>query len=362
MKTLRTVLMFAGAIMAFFMGAAFSTGQEVLMYYVAWGREMFLIIALIFGILLWSSYSFAYVASKHPFKTNSEIFHFYCGKVLGTFYDYFSVVFCYACYIFMIAAAGTTANQQFGIPPYVVSIVISAVVLVTVSLGLKKITSILGFIGKITLVAVIAVSVITILRNYHSIPENYAAINSGNLFGMTKSMAINPVANAMNYMGTVIIWFITFISMLVSNNYNQRNEIKKGIILASVLIAICVSCSVFAMLSVVEKVGSSSIPNLVLAEEIYKPFAYVFAVVITMGTYTASTPLMWTCVSRFSTEKSLKAKVLTSVLSVCALVITLFVPYRTLVNYILNIGGYLTYVLYAMILITDFKVFSERFH
>ena len=47
-------------------------------------------------------------------------------------------------------------------------------------------------------------------------------------------------------------------------------------------------------------------------------------------------------------------------LGVIGVVIALFVPYKTLMNYVMNVGGMLAYVMFAFVLWTDIRMFRER--
>ena len=49
------MMIYAGAVMSLLIGAAFATGQEVLMYFVAWGDEMFIVVSVILAIIIWLS-------------------------------------------------------------------------------------------------------------------------------------------------------------------------------------------------------------------------------------------------------------------------------------------------------------------
>lgn len=92
MRFSRTMV-YAGAVMSLLIGAAFATGQEVMMYFVAWGGDMFLVIAIVLVILVWLSLSFAEAGARYAFKRNEEIFTFFCGKYFGKLYDYFTAIF-----------------------------------------------------------------------------------------------------------------------------------------------------------------------------------------------------------------------------------------------------------------------------
>ena len=354
------MMIYAGAVMSLLIGAAFATGQEVLMYFVAWGDEMFIVVSVILAIIIWVSLSFAVAGSHHDFQKNEEIFTFFCGKYFGKFYDYFTVVFSYACYLFMIGGVGSTMKEQFGMPNIVGVVGLSIVVILTVSLGLQKITDILGCLGTVLLVVILLISASTLALNFDQVASNFHAINTlgPEHFGIEKSIAPNAVVNALNYMGTVVIWFVTFITMMAVKS-RRKIDIKAGSVTGSVLFMLALMVVAFAMISVIDLVGASDVPSIIMAGHLWKPLASIFAVIVIAGSFTTAVPLLWTPVSRFAEDGSKKAKILSVALGGLGILIALFVPYKTLMNYIMNIGGMLAYVMYVFIFLADLRMFRE---
>lgn len=60
------------------------------------------------------------------------------------------------------------------------------------------------------------------------------------------------------------------------------------------------------LLFAIDIVGGSNIPNLLLAKSIHPWLANVFSIVIMLGIYTTSVPLMWSVVARFFEEGTSK--------------------------------------------------------
>lgn len=187
------MMIYAGAMMSLLIGAAFATGQEVLMYFVAWGDQMFFIIGIILAVIVWVALSFAIAGSRYHFDRNEDIFRFFCGKYFGKFYDYFTVFFSYACYLFMIGGVGSTMKEQFGLPGVFGIVGLSAVVVLTVTLGLSKITDILGCLGSVLLIVIGIISIGNLIMNIDQVIPNFEAINTmgPEHFGIEKSIAPN---------------------------------------------------------------------------------------------------------------------------------------------------------------------------
>lgn len=97
-------------------------------------------------------------------------------------------------------------------------------------------------------------------------------------------------------------------------------------------------------------VWNADIPNLILAEYIWKPFASIFAVVVFAGIYTTAVPLLYNPCARFSKEGSNQFKILTIVLGILGLIIGLYLPFRVLINIIYVINGYVGAVLIVFML------------
>ena len=104
-------------------------------------------------------------------------------------------------------------------------------------------------------------------------------------------------------------------------------------------------------------VWNADIPNLILAMKIWKPFSAIFAIVVFAGIYTTAVPLLYNPASRFAKEGTSRFKILTVVLAVVGLIVGLFLPFRTLVNVIYVLNGYVGAVLILFMIkknITDF--------
>ena len=105
------VLSFCGACIAFYIGAGFATMQEIIQYVASYGSKLWIVIAVNAAIYIYTDLSFATNGNRLKLKRGGDIYTHYCGKYIGNFFDYFSALFCYACFIVMCGGANAGKHE-----------------------------------------------------------------------------------------------------------------------------------------------------------------------------------------------------------------------------------------------------------
>ena len=140
----KRVIIVAGSFIAFAIGSGFSTGQEILQFFSAFGTFVFIQTILFFVGNLYVNYNFLEAGRIGKFEKASQVFNYFCGKYVGAFFDWFAVVFTYMSFFVMVSGAGATLNQHFGIPTTVGAIIIAALAGVTVMFILISLLTLLA--------------------------------------------------------------------------------------------------------------------------------------------------------------------------------------------------------------------------
>ena len=157
--SLKRVVLLAGALCAYWIGSGFATGQEVLQFFSTSGTKGImaaLIFLVITSVLTYTLYG---IGQKKQFDNPYDVFEYYCGKVLGQVYIWYSVVLVYAIFVVMLAGAGATIHQYYGIQTYIGTGTIALLALGTAVLGVEKLIDIIGVIGPIKIVFVAIVGI-----------------------------------------------------------------------------------------------------------------------------------------------------------------------------------------------------------
>ena len=317
------VIKFAGAVIAFLIGAGFATGQEVLQYFAGYGYEGLLVGAFVLICFVYLCSSFMCAGYDEHFPNTNDIYRYYCGKYIGGFYDYFSIAFIYMSYIVMLGGAGGTFNQYYHLPPAYGAIFMLVVSVGVVILGLGKIVDVIGSIGPIIVLIALGVGAGAIITNPGGIADGVALINSGTL-DPEKFIRVgsNWFMSGFSYVGFCLLWLAAFCAAM-GTKANSKKEAVMGATLGATGFVAGALVLAFGLLTQFESLYASDIPSLILA-----------------GIFTTAVPLLWTVSARFAQEKTTKFYALTAGLGAIACFVALMLPFRKIVNIIYGINGY----------------------
>lgn len=345
------VISYAGAFIAFLIGSGFATGQEVLQYFSGYGLSGILGVIVVFLLFLYVGADFILTGQQMKFEKGNEIYRYYCGNIVGTFYDYFSIAFIYMSFIVMIGGAGATINQQYGLPVAFGGIMIGILAVSTVIFGLGKIVDIIGKIGPAIVVLTIFLGISAILKN----PSGIATANDIIPELTMKRASTNWFYAAGSYVGFCMLWLAAFMAAMGKTSISKR-EALMGSSFGALGFSLGLVIITLGIMANIEQLAGTMVPSLILAENISPLLAIIFSFIVVAGIYTTSVPLLWQVVARFAEEKTNRFRILTVVLAASGVFIGLRVPFDTLVNIIYVINGYVGILLLAFMVVKRVRV------
>ena len=341
------VIMFAGTYIAFLIGSGFATGQEVLQYFTAYGFWGVAGALLMFAVFLYVCLSFIFVGYDNTFEKPNDVYKYYCGKYVGTFFDYFSTLFIYMSYFVMIAGSGATMKQQYGISEVIGAIIMAVLSGTTVAFGLKNIVKVLGKIGPIVVIISIFLGLYAIFTNFEGLSEGNKIVGE---LQKTKA-STNWFFSSLSYIGFCMLWLTAFVAAL-GKQANSKREGGLGIFFGVLGFTLAVIIVSLGLLANIKELANSQIPSLILAAKINPIFATIFSIIVIAGIYTTAVPLLWTASSRvISDDTSSKFKIATAVLAAVGCFIGLKVPFDKLVNIVYVLNGYVGFLLFFIMVI-----------
>lgn len=348
------VINYAGAFIALLIGSGFATGQELLQYFSAWGYAGMAGVVLVFVLMAYVGISFVSAGYHQKFENPNDIYKYYCGKILGTFYDYFSVFFLFLSYTVMIAGAGATFQQHYNMNPMIGSVILMVLAMATVIFGLGRIVDVIGNIGPVIVVIAIVVGIITIATTWQQAQGMSELARQYAEAGEIKTASTSWWLAAGSYVGFCMLWLAAFLAQ-IGKRANSDAEGKLGAFFGAFGFSLATLLMALAILFNITLVKGSQIPSLLLASAIHPILATVFSLIIFAGIYTTSVPLLWTVVARFSKEKTPRFRILTLVLGIIGGIIGALLDFDVLVNYVYVINGYVGMLLLGIMIVRSIQ-------
>lgn len=331
----KQVYSIAGAFIAFLIGSGFATGQEIMQYFVAYGFMGIISAVIVFVLFMYTGVSFVTAGFTHKYTKGNELFLYYCGRRVGKLYDYFSIIFAYMSFFVMIAGAGATLNQQFGLRISFGCISMAVLSIVTVIFGLDNIVNIISKIGPVIATMAILLGLTSIFQNLEGLQNASNIIATLNIMKPTD----NWLFAALLYVGFNILLLSVFMSSI-----GARTKKLKIASIGATFGAIGYSTAIvvisLGIIANIDKTANSQIPSLVLASGINPSIAVIFSLSVFAEIFTTAVPLLWIVSSRIADEGTFQFKMATVILAVLGAAIGLKVPFNKLVNIIYVINGY----------------------
>lgn len=332
----RMIFILAGSTLAYAAGSGYTTGQEAYQYFISFGKQCVLVgifYALILGL---TNIGIVYVSRKAKLNKGSDIYSVLCGKYIGKFYDIFSYIFSFMCYMAMIAGGASTLWGQYGIPRTVGAIIFAVIACATVMLGLMKMIDIIGMIGPIFAVFILIISVAIVIKYGGAIPANLSIIANHEI--ELVQVAPNWFMSALSIGGYTILMFALF-STELTKKYNFKS------LAIGQTIGVCSYCVIdiilsFAFISRIQDVAGQEIPTLILANTLFPGLGKVCGIMICMAIFTTACPLLYAVGSRFAEEKTKKFNTILVVATIAALLIAMLFPFSVIMNFLYNTVGY----------------------
>lgn len=350
---LRRVISVCGACIAYYIGSGFATMQEVIQYEASYGSSFLVVIFVAAVIYVYTNISFACNGNRVALTRGGDIYKVYCGKYIGSFFDWFSALFCYMSFIVMCGGANSTMMQQWGLPNGVGAVILSLAVVLTVSFGLNGILKALRVLGPVIIIFILIIAGVSAVTSFGGYFEGISSVDEG-MYEIEQIGGGNPIASGASYGGFVILWFAAFLGEIGAAG--RLREVNVGMLVSAVCIFGVAAICCIALISNIETTWNADIPALVLANSISPAISFAFAVIIFVGIYTSATPLLWTGVRAISSDGSVRYKIITIIGGAVGCAIACFVPYTPLLNILYGLNGYLGFALIAFMVVNDVRV------
>ena len=333
---LRAAFRLAGAFIAGLIGSGFATGQEVLQFFSSYGWKSFLALAVcLFGFLL-VGHGILRAGQEHKNDPTFQCFLFFCKKPLGTFYLILTPIILLIFLSVMIAGAGSTIYEFFGVRRFIGSAAIAAVALISYLIGFEKLVRIVSAIGPVMIVFLLVVGIVTIIRGSSDVDA---------------AVQYFPVLAQSQPSRWWLISGICYISMNFMANtqyYTQlgisapgRREAGIAAVVGAIALILCITITSSAILISAQNAAQFDVPILFMARSISPVVGLLFCFFLVLGMFSTCSTTMWTVCHHLAGRNEGRSKRIAVLVAAGTYGIS-FVPFSKLVAVLYPIIGYVS--------------------
>lgn len=326
----------AGLYMAINMGAGYTSGQEILQFFSAYGWYGFLGGICAFVIMAYGGEAMVDAGWLNRENHHISVYEYFGGSVIGQIYNVVIPFLLYGSYIVMIAGAGSVLNQFFGIPNLIGRAIVILASVISIFLRFEKITAIISNIGKGIALMVFVITLLVIARAF---PQVFQVSQ------LVENLLIIKVSDSFYGAGVLYACVILLASSQIlfdtGMHLKERHNVSHGIFLGSISFIFVAMVIHFAILLYLDKVYTLPIITIYFAEQISPILALVTTLCLFIAMYSASTVCLWSVSNVIRKKLSLWKKryvVTVWILGGVALILSA-VPFGKLINILYPLHG-----------------------
>ena len=339
----KTVIKIAGAYVAWVMGSGFATGQEILQFFTSYGYQSFYLVALNLAGFLVIGPMILEAGQTHKDLEGYSHFQFFCGKKLGTFYDWFLPVSMFAGMVILISGAGATLEEYYGLNHYVGALIMAAAALLAYIVGFQRFVRVVSFIGPTIIVFTLVVGIITLVRDF----DGLALVNDYPEQMEAKQPVPWALLSGFLYISYNLCGGSKYYTAL-GGTATTRREALWGAVIGSIALLASILIMNTAMLTDIGNTAVQQVPTLYLTKKISYSLGAVFSIILIMGIFSSCSAMLWTVSERFVKQGSRKSYIFAACTCVVAFLLGLL-PFAQLVGRVYTVLGYIGLVFAACV-------------
>ncbi|RNF39568.1 hypothetical protein [Planococcus salinus] len=326
-------------------GAGFASGQEVLQFFTSFGAWGIIGAVIAAGLFAFLGMNLTQLGSRLQTKSHQNVIYHICGKYLGTAVDFVITFFLFGVTVVMFSGAGAIFEQQFGISGLIGNMLMAALAIVTVLLNVNKVISIISTFTPILLLAVIILTIYSLVNfDFASADFEAAAASQAAphwLLGACLYVSYNLAAGAamMTVMGGTV---------------KDEKVAAWGGIIGGLGLGLLILLINIAMLTQLSGIAAVSMPTLFMANSISPLLGAAMSIILLGMIYNTAVGMLYAFTARLVKPDTPKFKISVGVFGVVAFASS-FVGFVTLVGTVYPVMGYLGFVLIAAIVFAWFR-------
>ncbi len=341
-KTISIILAYVGVLT----GAGLASGQEIMQYFISFGKDgLFGLVGI--GVLhIFVGGIILQLGSHFVAQSHIDVLEEVSEKFVTKFMDFALILNCFLMGFVMIAGAGSNLEQQFGLAPWIGSLICTLLIIVVGMMDFEKVTKVIGFFTPLVLVFTLVGAIYTIVN---ANPDFEALDVLGKSMG---SSLPNIAVSTINYFGLCMISSISM-AFVLGGSRTDSSEARAGGMLGGGLVAILTGLVGLTLFFALNDVKDADIPMQIILNNVHPYMGLAMSIIIFGMIFNTAISLFYSAAKRLSlTEEKFKRNLVIFTLLGFALS---FMGFKKLMALLYPILGFLGLILIIILIVAWFK-------
>lgn len=341
-KTISIILAYVGVLT----GAGLASGQEIMQYFISFGKDgLYGLIGI--GVLhIFVGGIVLQLGSHFVAQSHIDVLEEVSEKFVTKFMDFALILNCFLMGFVMIAGAGSNLEQQFGLAPWIGSLICTLLIIVVGMMDFEKVTKVIGFFTPLVLVFTLIGAIYTIVK---ANPDFEALDLLGKSMG---SSLPNIAVSTINYFGLCMISSISM-AFVLGGSRTDSSQARAGGMLGGGLVAILTALVGLTLFFALNDVKDADIPMQIILNNVHPYMGLAMSLIIFGMIFNTAISLFYSAAKRLSlTEEKFKRNLVIFTLLGFALS---FMGFKKLMALLYPILGFLGLILIIILIVAWFK-------
>ncbi|MGM8213236.1 YkvI family membrane protein [Virgibacillus sp. W0430] len=343
-KTLKIGSAFIGIIV----GAGFASGQEVLQYFTSFG-SLGTLAALVATIMFaYLGMTLTKIGSIIKTRSHKEVIYHICGRYIGIVVDAILVLTLFGVGVVMVAGAGSIFDQQFGLPAFIGSFVMTVLFILTAMLNVERVITVIGSITPFLILSIVIIGVYSLL----TMEQSFTALDP--IAKAQPSSLSNWFISAINYVSFNIAVGASMALVMGGAEENKKTAALGGL-LGGLGIGVLILISHLAIFSKIGIVANVDMPILKIVDGISPIIGIIMSVILFGMIFNTAVSMFYAFAARFVNMQTKKGNIFIVVTGIVAFAAS-FVGFTNLVRHFYPFIGFLGLFLVGALIYAPFKL------
>lgn len=338
-KYLKIALAYVGVIV----GAGLSSGQDLMQYFVSFGKEGIIGVLILAALNIIFGKIIVALGCYYDSDSHQDVLEQVAHPIINKIIDYTLIVSGFVIYFVMVAGAGANLHQQFQLPSWMGALICSVLVIIVSYMDFDRITSVLGVFTPIIIIMIVAITAYTYIGHSYDFASLSQVAN-----GLESPMP-NVYFSAVNYYSLCAVTGVSM-AFVLGGSVVRIGVAEKGGAIGGALIGLIVLCAYAALYANVDVIKDAEIPMLAIVSSINPLFAKIYTFTIFALIFNTAFSLSYALARRLAGDDTKKLHMILIAVVVIGYVCS-FAGFKELVSLMYPILGYIGILLLGVLLV-----------